>query len=112
DSVLANDYPQDLLEVLVVDGMSTDGTREIVESCRRRPSAPNLRLVDNPAGIIPAAMNIGIREARGDVIVKMDAHAACSPTYLSQLVGQMSTHGADNVGGVLETKPVAHSAVS
>ena len=56
-AVLAQDYPADLLEVLVVDGMSDDGTREIV--VQMIESRPNARLLDNPKRIVPPAMNIG-----------------------------------------------------
>src|SRR5437879_350126 len=73
ESILANDYPKDRLEILVVDGMSSDGTREIVRSyCERHET---IRLVDNPQKHIPVAMNLGIRNARGDTIIKMDAHS-------------------------------------
>src|SRR5437762_13292304 len=81
DSLLANDFPKDRLEVLVVDGMSEDGTRPVLDEWARRHSA--LRVLDNPKGTIPAAMNIGIRAARGDVIVKIDAHSTYRPDYIS-----------------------------
>ncbi len=98
DSVVANDYPRDFLEVLVVDGGSTDRSREIVlEYCRRYPF---IRLLDNPRRIVPAALNIGIREATGDIIVRMDAHAVYAPDYIRKCVELLCTSGAANVGGV------------
>ena len=100
DSLLANDYDHGLLDIVVVDGMSTDGTRQIVaDYCRKHPC---VRMVDNPKRIIPAAINVGIRETDADVIARIDAHAVYPPDYLRGLVRGMQQHGADNIGGLLE----------
>ena len=103
DSLIRCDYPKDRLEVLVCDGLSDDGTRDVVAGYAARYSF--IRLVDNPRRITPCAMNAGIREARGDVIMPMGAHALYSPSYISQLVAALEETGADNVGGVLVTLP-------
>lgn len=103
DSILATDYPRDRLEVLVVDGMSDDGTRDIVRQFAEQD--PVVRLVDNPMRITPCALNIGIRTARGAVVLRMDAHVAYPPAYISSLVTGLLESGADNVGAVLETAP-------
>src|SRR6202158_3151407 len=63
DSIIQNGYPGDRLQVLVIDGMSTDGTREIVSSYQRR--YPAIRLLDNPRRITPCALNIGISASTG-----------------------------------------------
>lgn len=98
DSVVANDYPRDRLEVLVVDGGSTDGTRAIVEEYARR--YPFIRLLDNPRRIPAAALNVGLRYAQGEVIVRMDAHTVYAPDYIRKCVELLETTGAANVGGV------------
>jgi glycosyltransferase involved in cell wall biosynthesis len=103
ESLIRCDYPKDRLEVLVCDGMSDDGTREIVAGYSARHGF--IRLVDNPERITPCAMNAGIRESVGDVIMPMGAHAVYSPSYISQLVAALDETGADNVGGVLVTLP-------
>ncbi len=103
DSVLATDYPLDLVEVLVADGRSDDGTCEIVERCAARHSC--VRLLDNPARITPAALNTAIRAATGDVIIRMDAHGVYPRDYVSRLVTALEETGADNVGGVVVTLP-------
>jgi len=103
ESILANDYPRDRLEVLVVDGMSDDGTRAIVEEFARNYA--NVRLIDNPRRITPTALNAGIAAARGGVVVRMDAHVEYPANYISALVPQLETSGADNVGGACETIP-------
>jgi succinoglycan biosynthesis protein ExoA len=98
DSVAANDYPRDRLEVLVVDGGSTDGTRAVVQAYAER--YPFLRLLDNPRRVPAAAMNVGLRQARGEVIVRMDAHTVYAPDYIRRCVELLQTTGAANVGGV------------
>jgi succinoglycan biosynthesis protein ExoA len=99
DSVFANTYPADRMEVLLVDGMSEDGTREIVRHYALRD--PRLALVDNPGHSKPAALNLGIRQAKGDVIVRLDVHAEYPPDYLENCVRGLVEHPqADNVGGI------------
>jgi glycosyltransferase involved in cell wall biosynthesis len=110
ESVLATDYPLDRVEVLVADGRSDDGTREIVERCAAKH--PCVRLLDNPARITPAALNIAIRIATGDVIIRMDAHGIYPRDYVSRLVAALQESGADNVGGVVVTLPADDTPVA
>ncbi len=98
DSIIANDYPKEYLEVIVLDGMSSDRSREIVLDYSAR--YPYIRLLDNPGRIAPTALNIGIREARGEIIIRMDAHAVYAPDYISNCVELLQTSGAANVGGL------------
>ena len=65
ESIFASDYPTDRLEVLVVDGSSDDGTRQLVEGLALIHGS--LRLLDNPSRITPIALNAAIRAARGGV---------------------------------------------
>jgi glycosyltransferase involved in cell wall biosynthesis len=110
DSILATVHPRERLEILVVDGMSDDGTREVVEQYVK--VYPQVRMLDNPGRIVPTALNIGIRAATGDVIVRMDGHVVYPPEYISRLVDALLADGADNVGGCLVTLPADGSAVS
>ena len=110
ESILASDYPSDRMEVLVVDGMSSDRTRDIV-ACHAARN-PMIRLLDNPRRIAPCGLNIGIQAARGEVIVRMDAHVIYLPSYLPILVRALFEYGADNVGGVLETLPAAETPIA
>jgi glycosyltransferase involved in cell wall biosynthesis len=91
------------LEILVVDGRSSDRTVEIVEEIRRRN--PQVRCLDNRAGIVPTAMNIGIRAARGDVIIRADGHSLYPPDYAANCVKYLAMIGAENVGGPWITVP-------
>lgn len=102
-SLRSGDFPRDRMEVLVVDGMSDDRTREIVE--RRAAGDPGIALVENPGRIAPTALNIGIRRAKGEIIVRIDAHAVYGRDYVSKLVDWLTRSGADNVGGVWLTRP-------
>ncbi len=103
ESILANDYPWQRLEILVVDGMSDDGTRAVIE--KYVVAHPFVLMLDNLRKITPAAMNIGIKNARGEIIFRIDAHADYPRDYISSLVRLLGESGADNVGGVSITHP-------
>ena len=66
---------------------------------------PIIRVLDNPGRIQPIALNVGIRAATGEILMRMDAHALYPKNYISDLVAALQTSGADNVGGVLITAP-------
>src|SRR5262245_14764892 len=96
-SVQAQDYPRDRIEILVADGRSTDRTRDVL--ARLAASDPRIRLVDNPRRIQAAGLGLIVREATGDVIVRMDVHCEYAPDYVSKCVEVLQRTGADNVGG-------------
>lgn len=104
NSILELDYPKDDLEILFVDGMSRDKTRAIVTEYAAK--FPFIRLIDNPDKVVPHGMNAGIRAAKGDIIVRLDAHCEYPTDYFSKLVrGLKELPNADNVGGVCLTLP-------
>jgi glycosyltransferase involved in cell wall biosynthesis len=109
-SILANDYPTTLLEILVIDGASDDGTTDVIRSIAA--TTPHLRLLPNERGIVPAALNLGIAEASGEVIIRMDAHNEYPPNYISALVDWLEKTGADNVGGAWVTRPANGSTTA
>ncbi len=110
DSLLENKHQLDFLEILVVDGGSTDRTREIVSEYAERH--PLIRLLDNPRKSPPAALNIGIRSAVSAVILRADAHSTYPSLYIQKCVDTLASHGADNVGGVIRTLPGRDSLVA
>lgn len=94
DSVLAQDYPAERLELIVVDGDSDDNSVAVL-----RAYGDRLRVLRNPSRIVPTAMNIGIRAARGEVVARVDAHTLLAPDYVRTGVEVLARTGADNVGG-------------
>lgn len=106
-SVLAQEWPDDRWEVIVVDGASDDGTAELLEAIRARRSAvgarPEVHVLDNPARIVPSAMNTAIRAARGSILVRVDGHCELDAGYLRRVVEVLDETGADCVGGVVRT---------
>jgi glycosyltransferase involved in cell wall biosynthesis len=110
DSILASAHPADRLEVLVVDGMSDDGTRELV--AQYADAHTSVHMLDNPGRIVPTGLNIGIQAATGDIIVRMDGHVVYPPEYIPRLVDALLADGADNVGGCLVTLPADGTAVA
>ena len=110
DSVLIQDYPLQEMEILLIDGMSEDATRLIIRGYQEKYSA--IKLIDNPSRTVPYAMNIGIKAATGDVIIRMDAHAEYPSNYLSSLCRQLSALQADNVGCVWKTDVLHKNAKS
>lgn len=101
DSILEQDYPKNDLEILFVDGMSTDNTREIIKGYIKDYSY--IRLLNNPERIVPYAMNYGIMASKGDIIMRLDAHATYENNYFSELVRSLKRLNADNVGSVCKT---------
>jgi glycosyltransferase involved in cell wall biosynthesis len=98
-AVLAQTYPSDRLEIIVSDGLSTDGTREIVQSL----SYPNMRLIDNPGQIVPTGLNAAIQQATGDIIVRIDGHAFVEPDYVQQCVSWLLKQDVVCAGGAVDS---------
>lgn len=101
-SVLGQDYPADRMEVIVADGMSDDGTRELVHAAAGHDT--RVRLVDNPGRIAPTALNAALARARGTIIVRVDGHTEIASDYVRQCVSELERTGADNVGGRMEAE--------
>jgi glycosyltransferase involved in cell wall biosynthesis len=104
-SILSGDYPADKIELLIVDGMSTDGTRN--KATDMAEGDARIRVLDNPDRIVPSAMNTAIKAAKGDYIVRIDCHCCFASDYISKCVEVAKRTGADNVGGYIETLPGA-----
>jgi len=99
---LAQDYPSDRFELLVADGGSTDRTLEIL--ARLAKEDPRVRVLPNPGKIQAAGMNEIIKGAKGDILVRFDAHADYAPDYVRKCIEVMEKTGADNVGGGAKTR--------
>ena len=109
-SIFDNDYPRDLLEVLVVDGMSSDGTE--ARPSRSLCDSLNCECLPTKRRSRPRQLNLGIAAASGSVIVRMDAHVEYPATYISSLVNLLETSGADNVGGICLAPPAGETPIA
>ncbi|HMN61043.1 MAG TPA: glycosyltransferase family 2 protein, partial [Anaerolinea sp.] len=89
------------VEVIVADGMSTDRTREIVRQYQEKH--PNLILVDNPGKIVPIGMNLALRQANGEIIIRVDGHCIIAQDYLQNCVNHLLQDGVDGVGVPMQT---------
>lgn len=110
DSVIGGDYPGDLMEILVVDGMSEDNTRTIVADYSKKN--PQVKLLDNPGKFTPSGFNIGIRNARGKFILLMGAHSTYARDYVLKCVSRAREYQADNVGGMCNVLPQINTLVN
>lgn len=105
-AVLEQDYPADRMEVIVADGQSTDGTREILASMQAEH--PRLIVVENPGRIVSTGLNLAVARSRGDVVVRIDGHAHIQSDFLRENVALLAEHPeAWVVGG-----PIQHAAVT
>ena len=105
-AILAQDYPPGKLEVVVVDGMSDDDTRDRVAALAG--GTIPVRLLDNPSRFVPAAMNIGIRASSGSVIVRVDGHTIIAQDYVRCAAQALHRTRAHNVGGLMCPVPEGH----
>jgi glycosyltransferase involved in cell wall biosynthesis len=101
--MISQDYDKNRFEIIVVDGMSEDGTQDIIKYYMARNNG--IRHLINRNKIIPSAMNIGISNAKGDVIMKVDSHTSYSSDYISKCVHYLYDYNADNVGGIIKIFP-------
>ena len=90
------------IEVLIADGMSDDGTRQVLDLYRR--IVLPLRVIDNRDKIASAGLNAAIRAARGEIIIRMDAHSEYAPDYIRRCLEVLDETSADNVGGPALTR--------
>lgn len=100
-SVFAQDYPPERLQVILADGLSTDATPQI--AAEFQTAHPNLTLIQNPGRIVPTGLNLALRQAHGDVIIRVDGHCEIAPDYVTRCVDRLRKERVDGVGGALET---------
>ena len=105
-------FPRAEMEVLISDGMSTDGTRAVIAAFQKDFSNLVVRVVDNPIRSIPAAVNRAIESSRGEIIVRLDAHSKPYPDYIANCVNALEANRGENVGGVWEIRPGADTWIA
>jgi len=97
NAILSQKEPPGGFEVVVADGMSDDGTRDILEQMSR--TDPRIRIIENDGKIVSTGLNAAIRDARGEIIIRMDAHTEYAHNYIVRCLAILASSGADNVGG-------------
>ena len=97
-SLLSNDYPDSKLEILIIDGLSKDNTLAIAQEFANKFT--NIRLISNPKIYQSAALNIGIKESKGDFIIRADAHAIYDKNYITSTIHLLQKGVYENVGPV------------
>jgi len=100
-AVLAQDYPAAQMEILVADGMSDDGTREIVGEWQQQDA--RIKLYDNPGRIVPKGLNILIPNAKGDILIRVDGHCVIAPDYVRSSVKHILEDDVNGVGGPMHS---------
>jgi len=110
DSLIEQDYPKDKIEILIIDGMSDDKTREIIQEYCQKYSF--IKLLNNSKKFTPVGLNIGIKEAKGSRIIRMDTHATYEKDYISKCIKYLEEYKADNVGGVIKTLPSDNTLIA
>lgn len=102
DSILKQDYNYKLMELIFIDGNSTDKTKELIVN-KMKSASISYKILTNTKRITPISLNMGIKKARGDIIIRLDAHSQYPENYVTKCVYYLNTTGADNVGCLIET---------
>ncbi|MEN8172392.1 MAG: glycosyltransferase family 2 protein [Chloroflexota bacterium] len=105
DALYSQTFPRHEMEVIIADGISTDRTREVIAGFVHQNPDFVVRVIDNPKGTIPAALNYAIKAATGEFYVRMDAHSVPQPDYIERSVNALDAGLGDNVGGVWKIRP-------
>jgi succinoglycan biosynthesis protein ExoA len=112
EAIYAQTFPRSDLEVVIADGMSTDGTlAQITAFCDSHPDL-QIAVAENLARSIPASLNCALKEAQGEIIVRLDAHSMPYPDYIERSVTDLQAGLGENVGGTWEIQPGAQSWVA
>ncbi len=102
-AILAQDYPSDCMEILIADGMSNDNSRSLIQDIFVLHPQRQLRILNNPREIVPTGLNIALRQAKGEIIIRVDGHCIITPDYVRKCVEHIQKDGVDGVGGSMET---------
>jgi glycosyltransferase involved in cell wall biosynthesis len=102
NNIIEQDYPKEKTEILIIDGGSNDKTLNIIDEYTKFHRY--ITVLNNPNKIVPHALNMGINNSTGDIILRMDAHCIYPKNYITELVKKIFELHADNVGAILETR--------
>lgn len=99
DALNQQTYPHELIEIIIIDGLSTDQTLSVINDEKVKFHKISIKVLTNPQKNIPSAVNIGIRNGSGDIIIRMDAHSIPDPNYIKFCVEDLNNGLGSNVGG-------------
>lgn len=102
-AILKQDYSTEYMEILVADGMSTDDTCQIIHDFSAFHPQLKIQILDNPGRIVPTGMNVALRQAKGEIIIRVDGHCIIAPDYVRKCVEHLQKDGVDGVGGPMES---------
>jgi glycosyltransferase involved in cell wall biosynthesis len=102
ESIMNQDYGRRFFEVVIVDGASTDRTKEFIQIFQKKYD--NLILLNNARRFIPVSLNLALQRARGEIIVRVDGHATIAPDYITRCVNVLESTPADCAGGAILSK--------
>lgn len=105
EAIYHQTFPKEQIEVIIADGMSSDGTRIEIDRFQRERTGLSISVVDNPARNIPSGLNRAIQEAGGKYLVRLDAHSVPAQDYVARCVESLEKDLGEMVGGVWEIKP-------
>jgi len=112
DAVLAQTYSRALMELVISDGLSTDRTRAVIAEFQKEHADLAVRVLDNSTRTIPSGLNQAIRESRGEIIVRLDAHSMPIPEYVERCVSALEAGKGENVGGVWDIRAGADTWIA
>jgi Glycosyltransferases, probably involved in cell wall biogenesis len=105
EGIYRQSYPRAAMEVVIADGGSTDTTLEVIRVFQSSHPDLTIRVTPNPQRITPAALNRAIAAARGDILIRLDAHSIPANDYVERCVAALDQGLGDNVGGVWDIRP-------
>jgi glycosyltransferase involved in cell wall biosynthesis len=112
ESILVQTYPRELMEVIIADGFSNDGTREKIAAFQSEHPELRVRVVDNSSRTIPAGLNKAIDATQSKILIRLDAHSMPYPEYAALCVQALEEGRGANVGGVWEVRPGADTPMA
>ena len=112
DAIQKQDYPHSHIEIVIADSLSTDATKEkIFEFIENNPSV-SVRVVDNAKQTIPSGVNCAAKAAKGEILIRLDAHSEPNKEYVKTSVDLLQNNVAENVGGIWDIRPGENTCIA
>jgi succinoglycan biosynthesis protein ExoA len=112
EAVYNQTYPLDEIEVIISDGLSTDNTREVINTFQLCHTHLKIRIIDNLKRIIPSGLNRAIETANGNFIIRLDAHSIPNQDYIKKCIEGLEKGLGDNIGGIWKIQPGANTWIA